>query len=725
MVVLVHQLFVHQLADELVGQIRVDRPRAEAQQRGEVVHVAGLAALQDHGDGGALLGAHQVLLQRGDRQQRGNGHVVFIHAAVGQDQDVRAVAVGPVAADEQAIQRAIQRRGLVVQKRDGLHAEAGALHVPDLQQIRVAENGAFQLQHGAVFGLFHQQVAVGAHVDGGVGDDLFADGVDGRVGDLGKELLEVVEQRLMLFGEHRQRNVDAHGGDLLAGVERHGDHAGLQLLIGIAEGAVERVAELLVVGFDGLVGQRQVGQLHQMLVQPLAVGLAGGVVALELVVVDHAAGLRVHQQHAARGQAGLDGDLLRRNVQHAHLGGEDEVVVVGDIVAGGAQAVAVQRCAHHVAVGEQDGGGAVPGLHHCGVIVVQVALFPGDVPLVLPGLGNGDHHGLGQVHAVHHQELQRVVQHGGVGAVGVDGGQDLVDLVAQQLGGHALVAAVHAVHVAADGVDFAVVQDQAVRMGALPAGGGVGGEAGVNHGDGRGIALVLQVRIEFAKLIHQEHALVDDGAAGEGADVGVVVALLEHAAGDVEPAVEVDAAGDRLRARHEALADVGHAVAGALAEDVRVRGHVAPAEEVQPFLFGDDLERLFGAADQQRVLRKEEHAHAVISRIQTLNAGNDLAEQLVGDLGEDAHAVAGIARGVLACAVSQPLDDLQRVVHRHVRTDALYADDRADAACIVLKTGIVKSHLVCFHGSNVLSRAAGTDPIRRDENKKSKGLPSK
>ena len=717
-IVLFHQALVDQLADHLMGQIGVDRPRAEAQQRGEVVNVAGLAALQNDGNGGALLGAHQMLLQRRHRQQRRDGHMVFIHAAVGQDQDVGAVAVGAVAADEQPVQRTVQRRGLVIQQRDGLHREAGALHVLDLHQIGVAEDRAFQLQHGAVFRLFHQQVAVGADIYRGVGDDLFADGVDGRIGDLREELLEVVEQRLMLFGQHRQRDVDTHGGDGFAGVERHGDHTGLQLLVGIAEGAVQRVAALLVVGFDGLIGQRQVAELHQMLVQPFAIGLAGGVVALELVVVDDAAGAGVHQQHPARRQAGLYGDLLRRDVQHTHLGGQDQIIVVGDIVAGRAQAVAVERGAHHIAVGEQDGRRAVPRLHHGGVIVVEVALFAGDVALMLPRLGNGDHHGLGQIHAVHHQEFQRVVQHGGVGALGADGGQDLVDLVAQQLGGHTLVAAVHAVDVAADGVDLTVVQDQAVRMGALPAGGGVGGEAGVNHGDGRGIALVLQVRIEFAKLIHQEHALVDDGAAGEGADVGVVVALLKHAAGDVEPAVEVDAAGDRLRARQEALADVGHAVAGALAEDFRVRGHVAPAEEVQPFLFGDDLERLFGAADQQRVLRKEEHAHAVIPRIQTLNAGNDLAEQLVGDLGEDAHAVAGIARGVLACAVSQPLDDLQRVVHRHVRADALYADDRADAACIVLKTGIVESHLVCFHGSNVLSRAAGTDSIRRDENKK-------
>jgi hypothetical protein len=32
------------------------------------------------------------------------------------------------------------------------------------------------------------------------------------------------------------------------------------------------------------------------------------------------------------------------------------------------------------------------------------------VLVVLPRLRDGDHHGQGQVHAVHHHELQRVVQ---------------------------------------------------------------------------------------------------------------------------------------------------------------------------------------------------------------------------------------------------------------------------------------------------------------------------
>ncbi len=47
--------------------------------------------------------------------------------------------------------------------------------------------------------------------------ELLADGVDGRVGDLGEELVEVVEEVARLLGEHRQRRVVAHRADAAPG----------------------------------------------------------------------------------------------------------------------------------------------------------------------------------------------------------------------------------------------------------------------------------------------------------------------------------------------------------------------------------------------------------------------------------------------------------------------------------------------------------------------------
>ena len=90
-----------------------------------------------------------------------------------------------------------------------------------------------------------QQVAAGTHIDRGVGDDFLTDGVNGRVGNLGKELLEVVEQRLVILAQHGQRDVDAHGaGGLCSGLS-HGENGRLDILIGVAEGFIQPVALFL------------------------------------------------------------------------------------------------------------------------------------------------------------------------------------------------------------------------------------------------------------------------------------------------------------------------------------------------------------------------------------------------------------------------------------------------------------------------------------------------
>ena len=408
--------------------------------------------------------------------------------------------------------------------------------------------GLWICEHRAVLRLLLQQIAAGAHVHRGVGDDLLPDGVHGGIGHLGEQLLEVAEQGLVLFRQHRQRRVHAHGGGGLRPVPGHGEDGVLHLLIGVAEGLVQPVPPLLGGPLHPPVGDGEIPQVHQMGVQPLAVGLLAGVPLLHLRVVHQPPGGEIRQQHPPRLEPGLLHDPLRRDVQHPHLGGEDQLVVGGEIPPAGPQAVPVQHGAHHVPVGEHDGRRAVPGLHHGGVIVVEVPLLPAHLPVVGPGLGNAHHHRLGQGDAVHQQELQSVVQHGGVGAALVHHRQDLVHLRLQHRGVHGLLPGQHPVHVAPDGVDLAVVEDVAVGMGPLPAGGGVGGEPGVDQGDGALAVAVHQIGVELPQLPHQEHPLVHDGPAGEGADVGVDIGLLELPADHVQLPVKVQAPGTVRRA---------------------------------------------------------------------------------------------------------------------------------------------------------------------------------
>ena len=54
------------------------------------------------------------------------------------------------------------------------------------------------------------EIALGAEARLGGGDQLLADAVDGRIRDLGEELLEVIVEQARLVGEHGERRIVAH-----------------------------------------------------------------------------------------------------------------------------------------------------------------------------------------------------------------------------------------------------------------------------------------------------------------------------------------------------------------------------------------------------------------------------------------------------------------------------------------------------------------------------------
>ena len=68
----------------------------------------------------------------------------------------------------------------------------GRLMWLQLGQFLVGQDGRFQLDQTAAFGLGLEQIALGADRRLGRGDDFLADAVNRRVGDLREELLEIV-----------------------------------------------------------------------------------------------------------------------------------------------------------------------------------------------------------------------------------------------------------------------------------------------------------------------------------------------------------------------------------------------------------------------------------------------------------------------------------------------------------------------------------------------------
>ena len=112
--------------------------------------------------------------------------MVLINAPVRQDQDICAVSICPVCLHEQTVNGLLQTGVLIIGNRNLLYLEALHLHILDLQQIRVGEDGIVDLQHLAVLSHFFQEVAVLADISGGGSHHLLTDGINGRVGHLGK-----------------------------------------------------------------------------------------------------------------------------------------------------------------------------------------------------------------------------------------------------------------------------------------------------------------------------------------------------------------------------------------------------------------------------------------------------------------------------------------------------------------------------------------------------------
>ena len=216
----------------------------------------------------------------------------------------------------------------------------------------------------------------------------------------------------------------------------------------VAEGELA-LLERVAVGHGKLGGGGQVVDVDEVLVEPVAVGELGGELALDLGVGHDAALHGIHEEHVAGLEAALLHDVGGGDVEHAGLGGQDNEIVLGHVVAGGAEAVAIKHGADDVAVGEGHGGGAVPRLHEARVVLVEGLAGIVHGLVVGPGLGDHHHDRVRQGATGEVQELEGVIEHRRVGAIGVDDGEDLRDVVAEGIRDEVGLAGVHPVDVAA------------------------------------------------------------------------------------------------------------------------------------------------------------------------------------------------------------------------------------------------------------------------------------
>ncbi len=269
-----------------------------------MMDLARLAGLDHETAARAQAAADEVVVHGRDGQQRGDGRVVGIDGAVGEDDHLVAVEHVLLGLPTEAVECAPHATRLGREADgDGLGLEVLAVHPAQPLQVLVGQHRLRQLDHARVLGTTFEQVALGTDEGDQAHHRLLADGVDGRVGDLREELLEVVEEIARLVREHRDGRVGTHRAHRLLGIIDHRRHQDAQVL--------QRVAEDLLLGqyaargrLQHLARRFQLDELDLVLVEPLAVGVRAGDARLDLIVGDDAALFERGHEHLARLQGG-------------------------------------------------------------------------------------------------------------------------------------------------------------------------------------------------------------------------------------------------------------------------------------------------------------------------------------------------------------------------------------------------------------------------------------
>ena len=238
-----------------------------------------------------------------------------------------------------------------------------------------------------------------------------------------------------------------------------------------------------------------------------------------------------------------------------------------------------------------------------------------------------------------------------------------------------------------------VVADVAVRVRQLPARKCVGGKALVNQAQPAGQFGIEQFLIKIRNLRREQQTLVDNGARGKRRNVEEILLLhvgfghsrFHSLAHDVELALERVLVHAR-RVADENLLDVGLRVARHPPDHVAVDRRVAPAQHAKSFLAHDLFDDSFAQQPVMRIDRKKYHAHSVLTRSRQgeTQARRFALEESVGNLDQDARAIAGLRIASASAAMGEIDQNLHTFEHDVVRLPAFNIRDEPDAASVVL-----------------------------------------
>ena len=241
------------LVDRGEGEIGVDRTGPIPSEQREVLHLAGFAGFDHDSAAGSRPRADEMMMNAPRGQQRRHHRHLPAAAPVGKDDDRHSGGHGGRRLGTNRVEtlphasRPLRRWK---QQRNRLGHEAGLGELFDPRALGVGDHGRLQPQQPTLSRLAVEEIPLTPDRGNHRRDDLLADRVERRIGDLREELLEVVGQQLRPIGEHRQRRVVAHRTDWLGAIGGHGGEDHLEILKRVSERPLELDEARVLTGYS-------------------------------------------------------------------------------------------------------------------------------------------------------------------------------------------------------------------------------------------------------------------------------------------------------------------------------------------------------------------------------------------------------------------------------------------------------------------------------------------
>ncbi|VGP13006.1 hypothetical protein SB00610_01089 [Klebsiella quasipneumoniae subsp. similipneumoniae] len=404
---------VDQLRQRFIGEVRIDSCRAEAQQHGEVVRIAGAGGFNDDVGIAAQTFIDQTGLDRANGHRRRHRQAVFGDVAVGEDQQHGTIAYHLLRFVAQGLHRLAEGSLCRV---EGDVEDVGTIvlffHRRQLFEIGVQQDRRFEAQTMRLAFRFAEDVHFATDAGGQRHDVRFTQRIDRRVRHLGELLTEVIVDNARLAGKDGKRRVIAHRADrLLAIFAEHAQHR-VQLFRAVVKLFLVAGQQIVVQLAAANLFVRQIFKRHQatnVFLHPLFIRMA----ALQIVIgfrrVQNASGTGIDNHQLARAHAAFFNHFVRLVVPDADFRGAGDELIFGNDVARRAQAITVEVTGRVATVGHDDARRAVPWLHMHGVKVEERTQLRIHIRVVLPGWRHQQTHGAHDVHPAGQQQLQHVV----------------------------------------------------------------------------------------------------------------------------------------------------------------------------------------------------------------------------------------------------------------------------------------------------------------------------